>query len=351
MSVRVVGGKVLTVGGKVVTNPDCCCEPLCPDFTSQECESFSASKSKISCPGCSEGKALVEFNEGSGLCEYEASSTVNCCSGFLNPLDGKYYAKKTVVWNCIRDFTYEVEEGLCAPTFYEHYESTEVHEIDDDCNETVSYSGSSSRHEESYPDDDCESGLDVYDCSSIQDADGTWSGSFTYTSESNPEDNDSGDVEGQFCGFCDDEPSGDGVVINTYIREEAVATYENEIIPPESEEETTAQLIARTVAALPEEPDGEGCVASRDLSEDETSFTIEKFRYRFGFTPPASGHWHLAWVERFTPEGGGSPTDTPMSFDWDEVTTGAQFTDWFDVDVPATDGETTIEDIVATCPE
>lgn len=117
------------------------------------------------------------------------------------------------------------------------------------------------------------------------------------------------------------------------------------------EEEDTADLITRTEADLEEAETGSDCSASRDLSEGETSYTIQKFRYRFKFTPPDDGRgYQIDWIERFTPEVG-APSDTPQTFIWDGTDPGVeQYTDWYDVAVPVTDGETNVAEIEVTCP-
>lgn len=119
--------------------------------------------------------------------------------------------------------------------------------------------------------------------------------------------------------------------------------------------EATSSLIARTIGALPDYPGTyEGsCLASRNLSPDESSYTLQRTQYKFRFTPPTFGlGYQIEWIERFTPEGGGAPTDTARTFIWVGVDPGEeQYSAVFTLNEPATDGVIAIVEIVFTCPE
>lgn len=106
-----------------------------------------------------------------------------------------------------------------------------------------------------------------------------------------------------------------------------------------SNEYTTADLISNTEGALPDYDDdfNDSCSASYDLSDDETSLTIQDFRYKFTFDAAAHS-CILRWIERFTPEVG-DVVDTPRSF---SVTAGMTETTVFTVVHPSENGEITI---------
>ncbi len=143
-----------------------------------------------------------------------------------------------------------------------------------------------------------------------------------------------------------------------------------------SDEYTTELLISTTEDALPdyaacfdcdEESEGcealisgQGCACSafRNLSTEELSYSIRKFKYKFTFgldgdgDPIAiPGYLKIFWTERFTPEGGGSPTDTAKT--WEHAVGDSPVTesDTYEVDVPTTDGTTTIVNIRMTAEE
>lgn len=116
-----------------------------------------------------------------------------------------------------------------------------------------------------------------------------------------------------------------------------------------SNEFTTALLISDTQAAMPSFPGtwADTPVTIRDLSSDETTYAEQQAQYKFEL-PSMAGvtSYGIAWVERFTPYGGGGATDTPRSYTWDGVATE---TGVYTLPVPSTNGETHIEDIVITC--
>lgn len=132
---------------------------------------------------------------------------------------------------------------------------------------------------------------------------------------------------------------------------------ELEHITTRSEEYTLAMLEAEAAVELAEADiyDGSVDVAFRNLSNFTQDLTVRRSSYHFVFTPPSAASglgYELEWVERFYPEGGGAPTDTPRSFVWSGASPGVdQSTPAYDVDPPATDGTISIQDVVVTCPE
>lgn len=124
-----------------------------------------------------------------------------------------------------------------------------------------------------------------------------------------------------------------------------------------SDEFTTDQLKDSVTDALPtysgtfgcegDLDDGQGCdcIASRSLSEDETSYSIERFKYKFRFTHPSvSRSFEITWCERFIPTlSDGSPdpdeahwTYTPKSWSYED--TGDDDSDVFERTEPDDNG-------------
>ena len=106
-----------------------------------------------------------------------------------------------------------------------------------------------------------------------------------------------------------------------------------------SSEYTTAALIADTVAALPAYPgtwDGD-CGAIRETATDETSYAIQRFKYKFTL-PSMTGitGYAINWNEGVTAK----------SYTWDGVATE---TGVYTVTEPGSDGTISITSIVATC--
>lgn len=135
-----------------------------------------------------------------------------------------------------------------------------------------------------------------------------------------------------------------------------------------SDEYTTATLKTNTVAALPaydnDWNDTAGSFAN--LSTDELTYSIRESRYRLRFKIPLIGFgdcYKVTWIERFTPEGGGAPTDTarcdiwdgtiPPGYDpdnsatWPVLPSASPF--YYELPVPSTDGTTTVVSVVAEC--
>lgn len=125
-----------------------------------------------------------------------------------------------------------------------------------------------------------------------------------------------------------------------------------------------ALLISTTVAALPSwgeiPPCGSGS-GSTELSSAELSgitYSIMQSKYQFCFPVPVSGCYKITWNSVFTPDGGGTPTTTPMSFIWDgtpppdynpDDTTTWPVSDIYEQDQPDSNGVVTIANIVASC--
>jgi stringent starvation protein B len=110
-----------------------------------------------------------------------------------------------------------------------------------------------------------------------------------------------------------------------------------------SNEYTTDLLIANTEAALPPYPGTFNgvCSAYRNLSSDERTYTIRRFKYKFTFSA-ATQPFVIHWVERFTPADNGPPTDTPQS---EQIPIGATETSVHEVREPNSNGTVTIEDV------
>ena len=112
-------------------------------------------------------------------------------------------------------------------------------------------------------------------------------------------------------------------------------------------EYTTYDLIALAIAALPSWPSfSEGSpFSSYSLATDELSFTVERSKYKFRFKVPKVGNgscYKLTWVERTTLSGG-SPTDVDKTYTWGGiVTSGYGYSDEYEIDEPADNGETII---------
>jgi len=130
--------------------------------------------------------------------------------------------------------------------------------------------------------------------------------------------------------------------------------------------ETTADLISRTVAALPTWPTTwtGGCSSFRNLSPDESSYSLTRTKWRVAHSP--SGTCYLkVWLQtRFTPEGGGTEIITPLpAYEWTatgnpclpDTTKGPDHADNIirseesEEKEPADDGTTTVEIVKWSC--
>lgn len=115
--------------------------------------------------------------------------------------------------------------------------------------------------------------------------------------------------------------------------------------------ETTASLISRTEGALPAWPGGwagSGCSAYRNLSPDESSYSIREARFKFrlpaGVSLPAGKKLSITYRTTFTPEAGGSPTVTTATT---EITSTESAI--ITVSVPGSDGTTSLERVSHEC--
>lgn len=83
--------------------------------------------------------------------------------------------------------------------------------------------------------------------------------------------------------------------------------------------ETTADLISRTIAALPAWPETwtGGCSSFRNLSPDESSFSLTRTKWRVAHSPTGTCYLKVWLRTRFVPEGGGSEIITPLTaYEW-----------------------------------
>jgi hypothetical protein len=132
-----------------------------------------------------------------------------------------------------------------------------------------------------------------------------------------------------------------------------------------SNEYTTADLESSVTAALPAwgafppfSPGAPGELASAELSTDGSSYSVMESKYQFAHQVPPNGYYKLTWIERFTPDAGGTPTDTMQSYTWDGTTPGGYDptmpstwpkTPVFEVDYPASNGEINLVSLVVKC--
>ena len=81
------------------------------------------------------------------------------------------------------------------------------------------------------------------------------------------------------------------------------------------------------------------CSAYRDLSSDETSYSIQRFTYKFTLAA-AMQPFVIHWVERFTPADGVPPSDTQQL---EEISIGATESNLHQVLEPNSNGTITVE--------
>jgi RHS repeat-associated protein len=222
-----------------------------------------------------------------GNCDFEQTDEgcdEQCLPGFLNPDDGKRYAKKisTTTFNF-------VQTGSCdgpgpdarVVNFTCDYNSVQTDEIG--CAESdnkTTYSGFAAQHSEiTY----CPTGESyTVDVDWTQQADGTW------ISEGEP-----------------GTPCSNGTPTTTYAYENVLPDPEDEYTNPYS----TSDLKTKTLAALPAYDDDWDDTAGSyfNLTTGEQTNSIRESRYRLRYTPPspdADAPTTLKWVERFIPENG-----------------------------------------------
>lgn len=127
------------------------------------------------------------------------------------------------------------------------------------------------------------------------------------------------------------------------------------------EEYTTEMLISGMSSSMPDfddDWDDGSPSASFNLSENENDVSASKSKYKGRFQPTPTGCFFVRWIERFTPEGGGEPVDTPKEFTWNGVVPGDYDPEdpetWpetpvYNLDIPAADGIVTVVDVESTC--
>lgn len=124
-------------------------------------------------------------------------------------------------------------------------------------------------------------------------------------------------------------------------------------------------LIANTLSSLPAwgplsafSGGYPGEIASTELSSNEASYSLMDGKYQLAHELPSGGVYKLTWVERFTPDGGGAPVDTPKQYTWDGSRPSGydpnDSTTWpkseiFEVDHPTTNGTVTIHKLTIDC--
>ncbi len=297
----------------VVSACNCCWQPPCPS-PYVECDSVSASKSKPSVCGFSH--------------------------------EGKKWLVRTTTWDL--SFSGTQSDYCGEPNIHtESYNVVLIETYDPaTCIKTNVWSGSSSSYSA------C--GMYSQSCSATCNADGTWTG--TLTTQPAPDGNhpDPDPIT---------EPHNSGCA--GYLATGTV-TYD---YSSENTGESTSSLISRTVAALPSYPEtwGGSCSAFRNLSPDESSYSIRKFKWRLKHQPSGTCYIKVWLQKRFHPEGAtddSGDTITPLPhYEWNGTGNPclADPTKSFDddankitsdpneEDVPSTDGTTTIEILKYSC--
>lgn len=333
----------------------CCDEPPCP-FPWLEVDAISASKSK---------SALCGFPEMAGFVStpakrYLIRTTVRSTSV-------TYIGGGTESFTSTQVDTYTFNGGVCSGP-------------------VTTYSGSASLSIESVSEDSFEDGCTVtytktQTASATQNNDGSWTGSkATHIACESTEQcgigtcggypTDTSESWGPSLPTCspvptsathascvDDDPQG---TYSTF-HEEATTTLSSEFV-----QETTAALIARTVAALPAY-DGafnDSGGSSRNLSSGETSYTLRRVKWRIRHDPTGTCYYKVWPRKVFQPEGGGSPTLTDLTpYVWNGtgnpclpdptagVTDEANYIRGTATELmePSTDGEITIEVVKWSC--
>ncbi|MEI6036095.1 MAG: hypothetical protein WCS65_17660 [Verrucomicrobiae bacterium] len=322
-----------------------CCEAP-PVSVGIECDSAAASKSKP------------------GPC------------GEINPADSLYYLTVTTVHNdghtSVTQYTVDPDTGECTSettcsgtwTHTDTYTSgidTNCDESPDpgferwllwcrsgsatktitwntDCSTTTTYSGSVSAYSEggwNCPPPTCADFADYMEDASIA-SDGTISG------------------------------TGDGVyLLEALAGTEPPAGVASVIYSNASAEETTADLITRTESAIPAYPDTwtGTCSSYRNLSGDETSYSVRKHKWRIAH-PPSGTCYLKVWLQQVETPETGSPTITALDpYEWtgtgnpcleddtlavdhaDNKITG----DETEIGIPTEDGTITVEIVKFSC--
>lgn len=292
MSVYLKDDKVLLRDGNVATSSDCCC---CPEI-SVTCDSISASKSKC---------GFTEFGDPSPTPKFylrkdSVLDGLRCDPGDWSPFPSPQCPNNvhTICTNPIDAST----------TKYQEYDNTV-----DPC--SLGDSVITESHEHGY----CCDGVDYNEPNANE---GIW-------------------LTGEELGLVNDSGTSRHVELGN------VSVGCHEIVTETlSSEYTTEMLISNTVDALPEYDDDfdDDCFASRDLSDDESSYTIQRFKPKFTIADSVDFDVIICYNEHFIPDDDSDPVDTPKTA---TISIGETEVEGDEVMEPDEDGEVTITDV--TC--
>ena len=117
-----------------------------------------------------------------------------------------------------------------------------------------------------------------------------------------------------------------------------------------SNEDTTADLVDRIRANMPEFPEfpadfRDGCQDSETTARrgDGYYLLFDESKWRIAYTPPTTGYLKV-WIKRtFTPGEGGTPTVTRQTYEWENTGNSTVYTDSVVELVPADLGVTLIQ--------
>ncbi len=270
--------------GKVASDPACCCGPTCPT-ASLVCDQISGSKSK-----------------GGGGCGFSEFGTPSS--------PPKFYLVETHQF----DDTSGPGTGLgagCVTSSTTHITQVTTYSRVD-CSSSTTCDSTSSYTDPIHPDTNCSSS----DCSLI--------------CPKSP------------CGSCD---PGEFIVGSKTFESRSCNTGDESYSESNtlSDEYTTSDLIVDTVAALPPY-DGvfdDDCGASRNLSSDETSYSISRYQYKFSLSSAAPTGMNVQW-DQSGPDGTFHNTWTASG--------GETETSVFTQNEPSSNGTINTINITTTCP-
>lgn len=229
------------------------------------------------------------------VCESRSASKTKEQCGFEH--EGQLYKTATVTSRCERDETTVGEPGF-AGNYNVIRESGSIEIIETatfstdfpPCVSTGTRSGTSSYSIETkiYNSEDVLLSESADVCSTTMDNDGFWSGTRVVT------------VDGE----SETYPISDRCAVCSPVSE---TEYSNPVTP-----ETDAELIQRTIASLPETPNGTACAAFADRApfgdEDVYTYTLRRVRWKLRHAPTPTCYLKVWLRTKFEPEGGGSPT-------------------------------------------
>lgn len=262
---------------------DCCSEPPCP-APYLVCESFSATGSK--CGFEHNGKIYLTktstdqygFTTVSNYDPATCDITTTCSGGEI----------LTSSYTCERS-SYDEDKGLSS---YAYYGVLSYAKINSDC-------AIDTYHLAEY-----RSGFSLegysYDCQSTADTrnPGGWLFSGTETA---------GGKTRPFEGPC----PGNATPCETWYFTPAEPTEEY------SNEFTTDALIERVLAAIPSEPNGSDCSSFRNISPDESSYSVRRTRWHIEHKPTGTCYLKVWLRKKFEPESGGDPVYTDLTpYEW-----------------------------------